>query len=1026
MHLVKWSLENKRWVLGSYIVLILLGALAIGRVSSGLLPFVTMPIIHIQNVWMNASIQEIESQIISQQEQALKDISGIEKVESTITQGQAITKLFLRYGAQKEQIFFETVNQLNGLNTHPKEANPPKISLDNSGNGQLNNAVALSLIVKSSNGRAVMTPQNIKHVEENILPALRGVQGVARAYLVNVPEKRLSIRFDPHKLRAYGVSLNMLRSTMKDLGYVVGSRAVSDGVDISLVAGSFIDIDLLSHSVIAINKNQIVRLSDVGYAEITFPFQSVSMLHNGDPTLLIVIERMPHSNVLQLQKNTEKKLKSINAELLANGIDLAVSVSLDTSKFVKEALWSVVLSLALGMLIATGVIWFFMRDHFATLVIAISIPMSILLSAIGLYVAQGSLNLLSIAGMVLLTGMVVDTAIIVYTKLNGLKDDPKGFDDKAVLVVGQVNRSLLISTLTTIGCFIPVFLLHEIESKIFFDLSVVMVVGLFGSYLISLTLTPVITKMIFSTLNRDRTLKPIVLPSMIHQKTWQRNISLCVVIGMLSYLYFVKIEQDYLPSVNYDQIITVIPTQYKSLSVAQREQTAQVTSFFRQYQAELGIRNYLVFIRKNKTVIISRPVHSNQKHLVKQALTEKLKSAFGLKRVAGFVRPVFSNFGLSPTLQLEVESQSGLDMVALLQDLEIRVEEALDGVSVSHTPQIAKTQEWAFDYDVDRLANIGVSREAFSDLLKAMSSGLYIRDLFTDSDNIGLYLQAFDWDESEQLLSQPLLIKGKMAHNLRDVATLQSQKGFSAMRRVDGRRTHLMDIRLPSGVSLESSISQVQDAIAPILSDKKYATLAYSISGSGSRMAVLSQKMSFYFFVIFLALLIAIYLVLKRLIYVVWLSVCMTLSLVGGMIGISVADLLTFQSLDLLTGIGFIILFGLIVNNGILLIDAYSRFIAIHTPPLLAIEKALNERANPIIMTTLTSIFGVLPLILSNTESAIAYRGIAYVTIFGMLTNLIVSMFVLPYLMRLTAHWRKKLEGINLFSSHAAVMTEER
>lgn len=1002
---INYCYKNKKQVVLVFSLLLLLSGLLSTMVPKSLLPTVETPTIVIESAWPNAIPKEIETQITTEQEKVIRAIPGVGTIETYITNGLAETFVYVLPGYQKNKVLQDISNRVSAINTYPNDAAPQVISLDQTGNGKLNSAVASSLVVKALDNKKLNTYARVKSIEEQIIPKLRKISGVEKVYLSNLKRPQLILRFEPQKMAQLNVALSTLKSKLATFGKVAGGQGQLSDNYISLLSSKTINSETIANLVIKKVGDLEIKFSDIGYIEYSRKTSQVFTYHNGTPVLMIVVEKSPSGNVIEIQKSLDKQLLLLNKQLKDRDFALTIEKSLDTSKFVTNALNGVLLSLAIGGLLAGLVLFSFFRTYLSTFIVFLTIPISLSIASSALLLSGGTLNLLSIAGLVLLTGLVVDATIVVYSTLESTHKDENS-TVKSQDIVKRLNKSLFLSTFTSVVCFVPILFINEIESSLFYDLAIVLVTGLSVSYLISISLTPVLIQV----LSKRRQYKGILKQHQVERyvsklEALRLPCSVAFVVLLGSFLALWQPDFSYLPKVNYDQVISVIRLDNKTYHHTDEQHSTQINSFLNDHSSELGIESYLIFVRNDKLVVISRPISGMDKYHYKDALNRKLKEFYAPKKVFSYVRPVFSNYGLDSSIRLNIFSNTEQSLRAEAgKQFEENILKLNDEFSVDHDPSTSTMMELGLTYNESALAHFDMSHSDINDMLKAYTSGLYVTELFHETENLDVFLRASDWNDMEYFLSLPVLEKGAFNYNIRDISTFGSSTRYDSIKRIDGLPVHTVDIMPPDNMSIESAQKRVEQAAQRTFSQANYRDFSYEISGSAGRVEILQQR-----FLVSLAIALAfmsfvIFITIKSLQYTLWVLASTIPTLIGGCFGIFLVSEIYFQPLDLLTGIGFLILFGLAVNNGLLLVDAYQSLRDAIQCNKQRVRAALLARFEPVVVTSITTFVGLIPLLLPFGESARVYWGVAYVLSMGMLFNLLTTLFLLPAIIELS-HW---------------------
>jgi multidrug efflux pump subunit AcrB len=317
-------------------------------------------------------------------------------------------------------------------------------------------------------------------------------------------------------------------------------------------------------------------------------------------------------------------------------------------------------------------------------------------------------------------------------------------------------------------------------------------------------------------------------------------------------------------------------------------------------------------------------------------------------------------------------------------------------------PELAEPELRIYPDDV-RISEVGWNRNAVASVIRTLGNGLWLGEYFNGEDRMDIILKTGGWDTPEQLAATPVMTPAGEVVPLGELVEVERTTGPGQIRRVNGRRTVSLSVSPPENVSLETAVKQINDQVEPMLRSAlpEDGTIIYG--GSADRLSEAIDTMSTNFLIALLIL----FLLMAGLFRSIKDSAIVTLTIplagVGGIISLQILNLFTFQPMDLLTMIGFIILLGLVVNNAILLVDQTRRAEREGLSRNEAVEKALSVRLRPIFMSTFTTIFGMLPLVLMPGEGSVIYRGLATTIVGGMTCSLFFTLLMLPSLLRIGA-----------------------
>ena len=490
MNLTRTALNSPASIIVTAILILLFGIISLFKLPIQITPEIEQPQISVFTGWRSAAPQEVEAVIIEPIENAIKNTRGVIKVETNIQRGFGSITLTFDVGADMQQATLDVINNLNQAPPLPLDAIEPTV-VAGGGQGAPN---AASLLVRPLPGNHVQDMAHYQQlIEDVVYPRLSRIQGVGQVNLNSQRPPELRITFDAQRAAALGLSINNIASQVRAATDASGGFADVGRRQYTVrFAGQFNPQTLLE-MIIAYSGERPIYLRDVATAEIDFTDRNGFTLRNGAPAYYITIARNNDANTVTLLDDINLAIQELNdGPLLEAG--LMIDLSFDASVHIRNALALVKSNLGLGVLLALGLLWLFMRGWRATAIIALSIPLSLAIALLALQLLDRSLNVISLAGLAFAVGLVLDAAIIVQENILRLKQD--GLDDKKAALRGaaQVSGALLASTATTVAIFLPIMFMAGIEGQLFSDLALTLSVAVCSSFIAAVTIVPLASR----------------------------------------------------------------------------------------------------------------------------------------------------------------------------------------------------------------------------------------------------------------------------------------------------------------------------------------------------------------------------------------------------------------------------------------------------------------------------------------------------------------------------------------------------
>jgi len=1017
MRITQFSLQNPPAVAAAGLIVLLFGTLALVKLPIQLLPDTSQPQVWINVGWREAAPSEIEEVMVEPIEEAMRGMPGLVEMRSQSNRGGGGVGLTFEVGTDMTRVMLDIVGRLNTLPPIPLEADEPQAF----GGDNWQGANAASLLVRPIDGRTDvdMGATYQKLMEEVVEPRLARVPGVSRVNLEGGRPREVQIHFDAHRLAALGITPQQIAAT------VIAARDASAGF-VNVGRKQFTvrftgrePVDQLGDLIVGWSGDRPLALREVADIKVGFQDAQWFSYRNGVPGYYVTLQRASESNTVEVIEGVKEAIAELNEGPLAQE-KLMADLSWDASVYVRRAISFVEESLVIGILLAVGGLWYFLRGPRALLVIGLSIPLSLFFAVVTLHLLGRTLNVISLAGLAFSTGIVIDAALIVQGNILRFIQEGKSPWEATVEGAQEVMPALFASMLTSIAIFLPVLFMEGLEGQLFKDLAITMSVSHAASLLVAMTVIP--------AANRWALAKGF--PDDQHQHWWGAMTSFAMratnrpqariawiaslVGGSLIFIWFAVPKVDYLPVAQTDNVWG----QFRlppggNLETAQAEFAPVVIERLKPHlegKAEPGIKyyNFSAWAGGGGGVVVAYAADPRKTKDVVDLLRTKILADFPDVRAfanQGSLLNVDGNN--SREIQMHIQ---GPDLAALMKTAGVAMAEipkAIPGAFPQPFPSLELNQpELQLVPDEWRISRAGLDRSGVASALRAFTGGLWAGEYFDGNERLNIIIKGNAWRSEQELAELPIVTPGAGVQTLGELASIRQTVGPSQLLRVGGRRTVSVGFEPPESMSLDEALSLLREKVEPPVRAAMPANAQLTYAGSANELHEALAAMASNFA---LALLI-LFALMAALFRSVWDSFLVMLvlpvSTAGGIAALQVIGFFKrlgggYQALDLLTMIGFIILLGLVVNAAILLVDQTRAREHAGMSRRDAVRQALETRARPIVMSTLTAVLGMLPLIFMPGLGAEIYRGLAAVVAGGMVIGTAFTWFLMPSLLRL-------------------------
>ncbi len=1005
------ELSNKHWPALAVVVAltVVFGLVGISKLPIQLLPNIEQPQISVGNFWRAAAPEEMESVIIEPQEDVLRNIPGLVNINSWISRGSGWVNLTFEAGTDIQAAKLDVINNLGQTPPRPPDALEPQVNAGGGGFGP--GAASMLIRVLPGNPNTDLTSYQ-KLIEAEVEPRLARIPGVSRVTLAGEQPRELHINIDSYRAAALGLQLSEISAVIARATDVSGGSAdVGRRRYTVRFVGQF-DPDSLNQLIIGWSGERPIYLSEVAEVKLVPRDRDGFTLRNGYPAYYLTVDREFGSNTVELLDGVNAAIDELNAGPLADA-GLAIDLSFDSSVHIRRAIALVRDNLGLGLFLAIGILYFLMRSRRGVALIGATVPLSLMVAFIALSLAGKSLNVISLAGLAFSVGLVMDAAIITLENIVRLRQSGASIDESVNEGAKQIGGALFASTMTSIAIFLPVLFISGIEGQLFRDLALTLSVAVGASFLIAITVLPVAAR---GWLGKIEDKDPWAglwdrLSAFIARLTATTTRCASWAGGLLlaSVLLIVLLvpKANLLPQAPADSINAgfILPPG-GTVKMLEEEIAARIVERLEPYMShekEPFIRGYNLSAFGAFNALFLYPQDPSRIEEMMQILREEV--LIDLPDTQAFVqRSTLLDFGFDGGRSINLDFQ-GPDISVLTEvagQAMGQVREALPTAMVRPIPGLSISEpELQLVPDDRRITAAGLDRATVANIVRAVTSGTFVGEYFDGNERMDIILRGSEWTSPEELAAVPIATPLAGVQSLGELTRIERTVGPTQLLRVDGDRTVTLSVLPPADMTVEETLDILRDKVGPAIAAAMPDEVSIQYRGTADKLdAAMSQMLqNLALAILILFLIMAAMFRSLRDSFLVLLS--MPIALAGGMVGLRLVNTATVQSLDLLTMIGFIILMGLVVNNAILLVlqtrNASARGLALDD----AVHESVRLRSRPIYMSTLTSIFGMLPLALIPGVGSEIYRGLAIVIIGGMVFSALFTLVFIPALLKL-------------------------
>ncbi len=1046
MILIRLSIIRPLAVIAVVLMIVLFGVAGLWRIPVQLIPNVHEPAVTVTTGWPGAFPAEIEREILDRQEEALKGLSGMRNIYGAARKGMATITLEFSAGTDMNSALLRTANQLQQISgSYPKEAGQPKLWMASSEDQPM---AILVLSRLPGNDRPISTYGDF--IDNVVRERLERVPGVASADVYGGKPRELQIKIDPIALASYNLTVPNVIEALSRANIASSVSEIDEGkrryvvrMTNELATPEQVKAVLL-RATEANGRISRITVGDVA-TEVSFTHKEWRFVvrYLGQPAMSIYIVRELSANALQTMRGIWAVMTELNRNVLQQE-GLFLELSYDESLYINAAIDMVMQNIYIGGLLASIVLLLFLRSLSATVIVVLSIPVSIIGAFIGMALLGRTLNVISLAGMAFAVGMVVDAAIVVLENIFRLRQNGYSRGEAAYTGTVQVWGAVLASALTTVMVFIPVLTLELEIGQVFRDIAIALSVTVLLSLVVAVTVIPALACRLLGDSTSFKSFSKIEIPVIdniarlfvtfvirfIRRVSASRLRAVLVIgtttliLGIISWLLLPPF--DYLPHGSYNAMSVYIrlPSGYNLESTIAIADTIEnrmrplwtsgadlppelarlpkIKMFFlRAFRGGVFIEITTVDPRRTTELrpLLYEAIHHEPGAVGYIMQPPLLKSIGGMGSTGGGLGLNVSGHDLKQILEVARRTS---------QLFKERLPPQKGYMPYSRSALELGVPEVRITPDPLRLADAGLTAQHLSQTVSAFSSnGLQVDEILVDGHRIPMILRG---PESHITRTQdidviPIVTETGRTLPLSALADITMTAGPTEILHVERRRTVSLGIGLAPSISLETGIEQVQTQIVDTLRAEGLPPgITLALSGS---VDMLTEAWDAVMWQLLLALSICYLLMVilyESFIYPLLILIAVPQATAGAVIGIIILNFWESYPLDMLTLLGFVILIGTVVNNAILIVHQTLHHVRVDSMVVnAAIESAVRSRLRPIFMTTLTTLFGMLPLAMLPGTGTELYRGLGTVVLGGMALSAVLTLLILPPLLSLVA-----------------------
>ncbi len=1016
MKLAEFTVRRPVFTTMMALIAVLVGAFSMTRLPIDLMPDVTYPTLSVVTTYENAAPEEVEETITRRVEEAVATVAGIEELTSVSQEGSSQVRVTFQWGVDLDVAANDIRDRLDRIvNALPDAADRPQL--------RKFDPASFPIVIFGVESR--LDPLALRRlIDEQISYRVERIPGVASLDIWGGLEREIQVRVDPARLQALDLPMDRIRTAIQEANVAVPAGDVERGrLDVSVrTPGKFDDLDQLRNLVVARRAGGNVRLGQIADVVDTHERETRIVRINQEPGVRMAVRKQAGSNTVEVASQVLAEMERVGRDFP----EVNIFPIIDQSQYIQNSIDNLTRTILYGGALAVLVLLVFLRSVRGTLVVAVAIPTSIVTTFAVMYFGGFTINLMTLGGLALGVGLMVDNAIVVLENIARVrKEENSDRIQAAIQGTSQVGPAIIASTVTTLVIFAPLVFGEGISGEMFRQLAYTVSFALVCSLVAALTIVPMLASRIlepedtpptlgfhpFKALG-DRLGEGFARLELAYQRLLtvllankRETLAVTAMIFVLALLLIPRIGAEFMPPADESEVRISVEkepgTRLEVLDRTMRQVEAivlpnipELKSSYTQF-GQSGFRggNNRGELRVSLVGVTERSRSSAEIAAALRPMLADIPGANIRAREGGGLFLLRMGTGGQDAEPLEIEVR-GFDLArleAIAADVRERVE-MIDGVTDTRVSRETGVPQELMRIDRDRAADLDLSVQRVARTLETAIGGVRAGEFTEEGREYRIRLQVRD---AERLTQSQILnltipsVTDNRSIALRNVVRIEEGVGPQQIDRKNQQRLAVIYANI-SGRDLGSVAADVQAMLREIAMPDGYDVMvsgqfedqqeAFSELGLAMIMAVL-----------------LVYMVLASLYESLRDPLIVMFTVPLSIIGVTAMLYVTGTTFNLQSMIGIIMLVGIVVNNSILIVDQSaqlrrSRGLSVHD----AVLEAGRRRLRPVLMTTLTTTFAMLPLALGIGEGAEAQAPMARSVIGGLLSAVFVTLLVIP------------------------------
>lgn len=1022
-----------------FVGVIVLGLFSYTRLAVDLFPDIETNQLTIITAYAGASASDIETNVTRPIEDVLNTAENLKKITSQSKDNMSLVTLEFNYGTDINTATNDVRDKLDMVKSNlPDEISNPiifKFSMD-----------MVPVVIYSATAKESVNSL-YKILDEKVANPLNRVNGVGAVSIAGAPQRQIQVNVSPEKLEAYNMTVEQISNVIQteNLNVPAGSFDVGTATYALRIEGEFKASDQLMGIVIGSQAGKNIYLKDVATINDTIQSRIQETYTNGVKGATIVVQKQSGANTVSIAETVNKIIPELQKTLPP---DIELSLIMDSSTFIENSIDNLTETIVLAILFVVIVVLFFLGRWRATFIVIIAIPISLIASFIYLMATGGTLNIISLSSISIAIGMVVDDAIVVLENITTHIERGSTPKEAAVYATNEVGVAVMASTLTIVAVFFPLTMVTGLAGVMFGQLGWMVTIMIITSVVVALSLTPMLCSQMLRLTNTQGKLfdklyapirraldkldifyaKVVDLAVRNRKKTLVMSFSVFAIIIILSIF---TIKFDFMPASDNSMIMTDVYLPTGTRMEVARATAMKIDSLITEKYPEIRVHSFSVgqadennsfaAMQANATNLISYRLRcvdvEDRERSIYELADELRKDLANMPELYKYVVTPGGSGGMGSGSSLVDVEIYGYDLTTtdqIANELKRRMADVKGLRDLTISRQDYRT-EYQIDFNREKLAENGLNSATVATFVRNRINGLITSKYREDGDEYDIIVQyAEEYRQSIETIENIIVLNSMGTPiKIRELGKVVEKSSLPQIDRENRQRVNIVQ-----GSLYQAALSEVVTGVNQVIDEMRKegqipAEIGIRIGGTYEDQQDTNSDLG----ILMLLCILLVYIVMAAQFESLTYPFIIILSLCFGLSGVLLALMITGKPLSLMAMIGLVMLIGIVVKNGIVLID----YINLNRERGMSIDKAVisagKSRLRPILMTTATTVLGMIPLAIPRGAGSEMWQPMGIAIVGGLTLSTILTLVYVPSLYSLfgangVKRQRKKIRKI--------------